>query len=316
MQPLLPAQAAKALKTGVTSETPLLSAASEPDHRPALVLVSTPIGNRGDFSPRAVAALHDADIILCEDTRVTRTLLSLNGIGTRVQPLHDHNEAARTPPLIEAMLKGKRFALVSDAGAPLIADPGFRLVRAAIAAGLAISAIPGPNAAVMALALSGLPPHPFLFLGFLPPRSAARQSGLERIANAERAGLSATLILYEAPHRLIATLDDCAIILGDRPAAVGRELTKRYEEIRRAPITELADYFRLKAPRGEITLVIGPAPTPIASADALDNALEAALATMSMRDAASAVAQHLDLPRKQVYARALILRADDPEDAA
>jgi 16S rRNA (cytidine1402-2'-O)-methyltransferase len=296
----------------VTSEAPIQSAESVADHRPALVLVSTPIGNLGDLSPRAVAALRDSDIILCEDTRVTAPLLALNGIGTRLQPLHDHTETGRTEPLIAAMLGGRRFALVSDAGAPLIADPGYRLVRAAIAAGLSVSAVPGPNAAVMALALSGLPPHPFLFMGFLPPRSAARRGVLARVAGAERAGLNATLI-YEAPHRLVASLEDCAAVLGDRPAAVGRELTKRFEEIRRDGLTGLAAHFRATAPRGEITLVIGPAPDYVASDAELDDALREALETMSIKDAAAAVARSLDLPRKQVYARALTLRQDAAE---
>jgi 16S rRNA (cytidine1402-2'-O)-methyltransferase len=275
------------------------------------VLVSTPIGNLGDLSPRAVNALRDADIILCEDTRVTAPLLSLNGIGTRLQALHDHNEAGRAEPLVEAMLRGRKFALVSDAGAPLIADPGYRLVRAAIAAGLVVSAVPGPNAAVMALALSGLPPHPFLFMGFLPPRSAGRRSVLERITGAERAGLNATLIFYEAPHRLVDSLEDCAAVLGDRAAAVGRELTKRFEEVQRGSLSVLVRHFQANAPRGEITLVIGPAPVHVASADDLDAALDEAMGRLSIKDAATTVAQALGLPRRQVYARALILRQDE-----
>ena len=261
------------------------------------------------MAPRAVAALRDADTILCEDTRVTATLLAVNGISTKLQPLHDHNEQDRIVPLVEAMRAGRRFALVSDAGAPLIADPGYRLVRAAIEAKLDISAIPGPNAAVMALALSGLPPHPFLFGGFLPPRSAARQSALQRLADAERAGLNATLIFYEAPHRLGASLADCAAVLGDRPAAVARELTKRFEEMRRGGLAELAAHYRDVAPRGEITLVVGPAPDYVASGEDLDRALTEALGAMSIKDASAEVSRRLDLPRKQVYARALILRA-------
>lgn len=292
----------------VTSEAPLQSADSVNDHRPVLVLVSTPIGNLGDLTPRAVAAMRDADIILCEDTRVTATLLALNGIATRLQPLHDHNEQVRVAPLIEAMQAGRRFALVSDAGAPLIADPGYRLVRAAIDAGLLVTAVPGANAAVMALALSGLPPHPFLFMGFLPPRSAARQAVLGRLAGAEQAGLSATLVFYEAPHRLAASLADCASVLGDRPAAVGRELTKKFEEIRRGGLIVLAEHYRTTAPRGEITLVIGPAPERIATDEELDRALAGALQDMSVKDAAISVARDLNLPRKQVYARALSLR--------
>ncbi|OYV67131.1 MAG: rRNA (cytidine-2'-O-)-methyltransferase, partial [Acidiphilium sp. 21-66-27] len=158
---------------------------------------------------------------------------------------------------------------------------------------------------------SGLPPHPFLFAGFLPPRSAARRSALQRLVAAEQAGLVATLVFYEAPHRLAACLEDCKAILGDRPAAVGRELTKRFEEIRRGPLSVLAEHYATTAARGEITLVIGPANRTSASAEALDEALEAALAVMSIKDAASSVARDLELPRKLVYARALSLKQDE-----
>lgn len=294
----------------VTSETP--SQISDPaTHRqPSLVLVSTPIGNLTDLSQRALKALRDADFILCEDTRVTAPMLRLNGIATKLKSLHDHNEFARTAPLIDAMRAGQRFALVSDAGSPLIADPGYRLVRATIDAGLALTAVPGPNAAVMALALSGLPPHPFLFMGFLPPRSTARRTALTRLAGAERAGLNPTLIFYEAPHRLAACLADCAAVLGNRPAAVARELTKRFEEVRRDSLEALASHYRSTAPRGEITLIIGPAAeAPHAASDAeIDTALRDVLTRMTIKDAAATVAHELSLPRRQVYARALSLR--------
>lgn len=294
----------------VTSETSPLASETASRRQPDLVLVSTPIGNLGDLSPRAVSALREADMILCEDTRVSATLLAQYQILTKLQSFHDHNEQARTPALIGMMREGQRLALVSDAGAPLIADPGYRLVRAAIDEGLVVSAVPGPNAAIMALALSGLPPHPFLFGGFLPPRSAARRSALQRIVAAEQVGLAATLVFYEAPHRLAACLDDCLAILGDRPAAVGRELTKRFEETRRGALSALAGHYATTAPRGEITLVIGPATRTNASAEALDEALETALAAMSIKDAVSAVARELELPRKLVYARALSLKQD------
>ena len=276
------------------------------------MLVSTPIGNLGDLSPRAVGALRDADMILCEDTRVTASLLAQHGIVTKLQSFHDHNEESRTASLVAMMQEGRRLALVSDAGAPLIADPGYRLVRAAIEAGLVVSAVPGPNAALMALALSGLPPHPFLFNGFLPPRAAARRSALRRLVAAEHAGLSATLVFYEAPHRLTACLEDCLAELGDRPAAVGRELTKRFEEVRRGGLAALAAHYAAHEARGEITLVIGPAPQTSASVEELDEALGQALARMTIRDAAAAVARELGLPRKQVYARALSLKAGSP----
>jgi 16S rRNA (cytidine1402-2'-O)-methyltransferase len=274
---------------------------------PALVLVSTPIGNLQDFSPRAKQALTGVDAILCEDTRTSATLLRAHGIATRSQALHEHNESARIPALIEAMQKGQRFALISDAGTPLVSDPGYRLVRAAIAAGLAVSGIPGPNAALLALTLSGLPPHPFLFTGFLLPKSGGRRAALQTLRGAEAAGLSTTHIFYEAPHRLGEFLADAAAVLGPRPAAVCRELTKHFEEVRRGPLDELARHYAAHAARGEICIVIGPAPAETATAEDLDAALRTALASMSVKDAAAAVATATGLPKKQVYQRALAL---------
>jgi 16S rRNA (cytidine1402-2'-O)-methyltransferase len=290
----------------------LLPEVTAPDAgRPALVLVSTPIGNLQDLSPRAVAALKDADAVLCEDTRTSAVLLTAHGIRVRLEALHEHNEQARIPALIAAMRQGRRFALISDAGTPLVSDPGYRLTRAVIEAGLPVSGIPGANAAVLALALSGLPPHPFLFGGFLPPRQAARQAALAKLRAAEAAGLTATLIFYEAPHRLAACLADCAHVLGNRPAAVARELTKKFEEIRRGSLEALAAQYQPKPPRGEITLVIAPAPEVVLSGDefeaALDAALLARLATLSVKDAAAAVSAEQGIPRKLVYARALAL---------
>lgn len=274
-----------------------------------LVLVATPIGNLGDLSPRAVAALRDADAVLCEDTRVTGPMLARQGVGTPLVPLHDHNEASATPRLLERLQGGQALALVSDAGTPLVSDPGYRLVRAAIEAGLPVTAIPGPNAALVALTLSGLPPHPFLFHGFLPPKPGPRAAEVARLAGLERAGLRATLILYEAPHRLAETLAALAEGLGaGRPAAVARELTKRFEEVRRGPLGELAAHYAAHAPRGEIVLVVGPAEETVAGEDELDARLRQALASgASLRDAAAVVAAALALPRRQVYARALQL---------
>ena len=173
---------------------------------------------------------------------------------------------------------GKRVALVSDAGTPLLSDPGFRLVRAAIAEGLPVSAVPGPNAALTALVLSGLPPVPFLFLGFPPPRAAARRAGFGGLRAAERAGLAATLIWHEAPHRLAETLADMAAAFGDRPAAVARELTKRFEEVRRGTLAELAAYYAATPVRGEVTVLVGPACAGAADAEGLDERLRSALA--------------------------------------
>jgi 16S rRNA (cytidine1402-2'-O)-methyltransferase len=273
----------------------------------ALVLVSTPIGNLKDITFRARDALAQADAILCEDTRTSGILLQAHGIKTRQIALHDHNEEALIPGLIAAMQEGARYALISDAGTPLVSDPGYRLTKAAIAAGLSVSGIPGPNAAVLALTLSGLPPQPFLFLGFLPAKAGPRQAALARLAGAEAAGLAATLVLYEAPHRLAETLADAAAALGPRPAAVCRELTKHFEEVRRESLPELAAYYTEHAARGEITLVIGPAEAEPVSAAVLDSSLMAALGQMTMKDAVDAVTAATGLPRRQVYARALAL---------
>ncbi len=272
--------------------------------------MATPIGHLGDISARALDALRGADVVLCEDTRTTARLLQEYGLGVRTEALHDHNEGGRAPGLVARMQGGQRMALVSDAGTPLVSDPGYRLVRAAIEAGVPVSAIPGPNAAVMALVLSGLPPQPFLFLGFAPPRSAARLAAYGVLRAAERAGLSATLLWHEAPHRLAEALADMATTFGDRPAAVARELTKRFEEVRRGTLPELAAHYAATAARGEITVVVGPAALEAPDAEDLDGQLRRALAGASVRDAAALVAAATGLPRKLVYARALALSQD------
>ncbi len=276
-----------------------------------LVLVSTPIGNLGDVSARAREVLRQADVVLCEDTRHSAHLLSALGISARTEPLHDHNEDARIAPVLALLRSGRTVALISDAGTPLVSDPGYRLVRAAIAAGLPVTAIPGPNAAVTALVLSGLPPLPFLFLGFPPPRSAARRATFGTLRAAERAGLRATLIWHEAPHRLGETLSDMAESFGDRPAAVARELTKHFEEVRRAGLAGLAAHYGANAARGEITVLVGPPEDN--DAEDLDGALRAALADHSVREAAALVTAATGLPKKIVYARALVL-AKERED--
>ena len=246
---------------------------------------------------------------------MTARLLQHYGIDVRTEPLHDHNEAGRVPALLARLQAGARMALVSDAGTPLVSDPGYRLVRAAIEAGVAVSAVPGPNAAVMALVLSGLPPQPFLFLGFPPPRQAARVAAFGTLRAAERAGLSATLVWHEAPHRLAETLADLAGTFGDRPAAVARELTKRFEEVRRATLPELAAWYAATAARGEITVVVGP-PAEGDDSEDLDGLLRRALAIGSVKDAASVVAGATGLPRKVVYARALALSAELGDEGA
>ena len=273
--------------------------------RTGLVLVSTPIGNLGDLSARAREALAASDLILCEDTRHSARLLSAIGVSVRTEPLHEYNEDARIAPVLAMLRAGRRVALISDAGTPLVSDPGYRLVRAAIAEGFPIGAVPGPNAAVMALTLSGLPPQPFLFLGFPPPRSAARRAAFGVLRSAERAGLTATLIWHEAPHRLAETLADMALSFGPRAAAVARELTKHFEELRRGTLTDLAAHYAEHPARGEITVLVGP-PEEDDQED-LDGQLTRALAAHSVKDAAALVSAATGLPRKLVYARALAM---------
>ncbi|MFM7417509.1 MAG: 16S rRNA (cytidine(1402)-2'-O)-methyltransferase [Alphaproteobacteria bacterium] len=277
---------------------------------PGLTLVATPIGNMGDLSPRALAALKAADAVLCEDSRTTGAMLARLGIAARLIPLHDHNEANELPRILAMLQHGKKLALVSDAGTPLVSDPGFRLVRAAIAEALPISAIPGPNAAVMALILSGLPPEPFLFQGFLPPREAARAAALGRLKALELAGLAASMIFYEAPHRLGESLADMAAGFGaERPAAVAREMTKRFEEVRRGSLGDLAAHYASAEARGEICIMVGPAAAEAVVGDAEVTAqLRAALAGgLSVKDAAEAVAKATGRKRRDVYREALAL---------
>jgi 16S rRNA (cytidine1402-2'-O)-methyltransferase len=262
----------------------------------------------GDLSPRALAALKAADAVLCEDSRTTGAMLARLGVAVRLIPFHDHNEASALPRILEMLGQGQKLALVSDAGTPLVSDPGFRLVRAAIAEGLPISAIPGPNAAVMALVLSGLPPEPFLFEGFLPQRAAARQTALGRLKALEQAGLAASLIFYEAPHRLAESLADMAGAFGaERPAAVAREMTKRFEEVRRGSLNALATHYANAEARGEICIVVAPAAAEAVVGDAEVTAqLRAALDSgLSVKDAAEAVAKATGRKRRDVYREAL-----------
>jgi len=293
----------------VSSDEPSALSPSSAGPAPGLLLVSTPIGNLADLSPRALAALRAAEAVICEDSRVTGALLARFGVSAALIPLHDHNEAAEVPRLLARLKQGARLALVSDAGTPLLSDPGFRLVRAAVEAGVPVSAVPGPSAGLMALTLSGLPPAPHLFLGFLPAKRAARRAALAPVVAAERAGLSATLILFEAPHRAAETLADLAELLGPRPAALARELTKRFEEVRRGTLPELAAGCVADPPRGEIVLVVGPAPEAAAlGPEAVDSLLSAALGRgESVKDAAAAVAAATGVTRREVYARALAL---------
>lgn len=263
--------------------------------------MATPIGNAADISLRALDLLRRADVVACEDTRVTAKLLALHGIRASLLPYHEHNAARMRPQLLARIAAGAAVALVSDAGTPLVSDPGYKLVREAIAAGLHVTTLPGPAAPLAALVLSGLPSDRFLFAGFLPPKSAGRRKVL-----AELATVPATLLFFESAGRLAEALADMAAALGDRPAAVARELTKLHEEVRRGRLAELAAHFaEAGPPKGEIVVVVGPPEAAAASAEDLDSALDRALSTMSLRDAVDAVAAATGSSRREVYARAL-----------
>ncbi|HEV8237769.1 MAG TPA: 16S rRNA (cytidine(1402)-2'-O)-methyltransferase [Thermoanaerobaculia bacterium] len=218
-----------------------------------LLVVSTPIGNLGDLSPRAREALASADVVACEDTRHTGLLLSRLGIKARLVSYHEHNERARLPALLASLADGETVALVSDAGTPLVSDPGFVLVRGAVAQGAAVEAIPGPSALLAALVVSGLPPLPFTFAGFPPQKLGKRRTFFARLAALEH-----TVVFYESPHRIAASLADAATAFGDRSAVVARELTKLHEQVHRGTLTELAASFADEKPRGELVIVVGP----------------------------------------------------------
>ena len=270
-----------------------------------LYIVATPIGNLGDVTLRALATLAGADLVLAEDTRVSRTLLDRYGVETPLSPYHEHNAGEARPRALRRIVEGQALALISDAGTPLVSDPGYKLVAEAIAAGLSVTAAPGASAALAALCVSGLPTDRFFFEGFLPPRRAARRERLNALA-----AIPGSLIFYEAPSRVAETLVDLAQELGDRPVAVARELTKLHEEVRRGSLCALAQEFSAAdPPKGEIVIVVGPAmePQEAVSETALDEEIAAALKTLSVKDAAAAVAARHALPRRQVYARALAL---------
>jgi len=268
-------------------------------------VVATPIGNLGDITLRGLWVLRNADRILCEDTRVTARLLARFGIDKPLEPYHDHNADRVRPGVLEALRRGETLALVSDAGTPLVSDPGYKLVREALAAGLPVTAAPGASAALTALVLSGLPPDAFLFAGFLPPRSAARRRALGQWRE-----VPATLIFYEGPSRLAAALADMVDTIGDREAAVARELTKRHEEVRRGRLGELAAHYRKAGPpRGEAVIVVGP-PSPDAAPPEADIAarLDELLTGHSLRDAVAILAEETGLARRRLYEQALAIQ--------
>lgn len=274
---------------------------------PGLYIVGTPIGNMLDITLRALDVLRAADLIACEDTRVFAKLARRHGISAATIAYSDATQDAAEPRLLAALEQGKSVALVSDAGMPLISDPGYRLVRAAIARGHSVTSAPGPSAVPLAVALSGLPSERFYFGGFLPAKQVERRRAIHQAA-----AVPATLVFFEAPHRLAEALADLAELLGPRPASVARELTKMFEEVRRAPLDRLAEYYdKNPGVKGEIVLVIGPAGEAAAPTEGeVDEMLRATMAGASLKDAAAEVAARFGLKRREVYARALALKRE------
>jgi 16S rRNA (cytidine1402-2'-O)-methyltransferase len=272
---------------------------------PGLYLVATPIGHAQDLTLRARDLLGRVDAIACEDTRVTAKLLALHNIRAPLVAYHEHNAERMRPVLLGRLRAGETIALVSDAGTPLISDPGYKLVREATAESLPVTSLPGASSVLTALILSGLPSDRFLFAGFLPPKETARRAAL-----AELNAVPATLIWFETGPRLAASLRDAADMLGDRQAAVARELTKLHEEVRRDTLRALAGHYsEAGPPKGEIVIVAAPPlPAEAPSADAVDRQLREALTRMSVREASETVAAATGLPRRHIYARALALK--------
>lgn len=277
----------------------------QPGVEPGLWLVATPIGNLGDISQRALSVLASVDRVACEDTRRTGRLLSRHGVEARLVSYHEHNAARVRPTLIRLLAEGGSVALVADAGTPLISDPGYKLVRAALDGGIRVTGCPGPSAPLLALILSGLPTDRFYFGGFLPSKAGPRREALATLCS-----LDATLVFLESPRRLAASLEDIAAILGPRPAAVARELTKLHEEVRRGSLGELAGHYAAAgAPKGEVVIVVGgergdTAQPALSDAD-IDARLDRLLAEGTVRDAAAALSAETGLPRRELYTRAL-----------
>jgi 16S rRNA (cytidine1402-2'-O)-methyltransferase len=277
-----------------------------------LHLVATPIGNLGDITLRALETLAGVDLIACEDTRITRRLTERYGITAELTPYHEHNAATARPKLLERLAQGASIALASDAGTPLISDPGFKLVREACAAGHAVMALPGPSSVLTALSVAALPTDRFFFEGFLPAKEAARRARL-----AELARIDTTLVIFESGNRVQDALRDLAEAMGDREAAICRELTKLHEQVLRAPLAELAGRADQLETRGEFVLVIGPPPADaqVMTNQALDELLRAQLTAGSVKDAVAHAVELSGRPRREVYARALELAKDIVKDA-
>jgi 16S rRNA (cytidine1402-2'-O)-methyltransferase len=282
---------------------------------PGLYLVATPIGNLGDITLRALETLAGVDVIACEDTRITRRLTERYAISAELKPYHEHNASAARPKILARLAHGASIALVSDAGTPLISDPGFKLVREVCAAGHTVFAVPGASSVLTALSVAALPTDRFFFEGFLPAKEHARRTRLTELAK-----IDATLVMFESGNRVQDTLTDLADIMAGRNAAICRELTKVHEDIKRAPISELAQTADTLETRGEFVLVIGPPPAgaQIMAEGELDDLLRAALQRDSVKDAVAHAVELSGRPRREVYARALELvkaiRSDNGED--
>ncbi|MBN8989150.1 MAG: 16S rRNA (cytidine(1402)-2'-O)-methyltransferase [Rhizobiales bacterium] len=280
---------------------------------PGLYLVATPIGHLGDITLRGLETLAGVDIIACEDTRITRRLTERYGISAQLKQYHEHNAVMARPKILEKLAQGASIALVSDAGTPLISDPGFKLVREVCAAGHAVIAVPGASSVLTALSVAALPTDRFFFEGFLPAKEQARRSRLSELSR-----IDATLVMFESGNRIADTLGDLASIMSGRDAAICRELTKLHEEILRAPLAELAKAADTLETRGEFVLVVGP-PRPDAltmTPQDLDDLLRSSLAQGSVKDAVANAVELSGRPRREVYARALELAKDrrDGED--
>ncbi|WP_428407373.1 16S rRNA (cytidine(1402)-2'-O)-methyltransferase [Hyphococcus sp.] len=270
---------------------------------PGLYVTATPIGNLADITYRAVEILQKADLILCEDTRQTAKLCAAYGIETPRAPYHDHNAAKVRPEIIKKLQDGAVICLVSDAGTPLISDPGYKLVREARNAGVAVFPVPGASASLAALCAAGAPSDRFFFAGFLPAKPGARAKTLEELAR-----IDATLIFYETAPRLSDALAAMAQTLGDRKAVVARELTKLHEEFREGTLSDLAQSYEAAPPKGEIVIIVFPPDEKPAEAGDVDAFLKAALDELSVKEAAAAAAEQFSMPRKEAYARALQLK--------